>query len=744
MPLRVLLILTLLATCALPAAAIGVDSLPAPVRDALARSGGNRDELLKAYDLLPVERHAELNFLIANMPERDLTALTGRFLADTVEVACEARADMPWGGGVPEAIFFNDVLPYANLNEWRDDWRRRFFDEFRPLVEGCKTSGEAAVALNTKLFDEVGVVYSKGRPKADQSPLESIAAGKASCTGLSILLVDACRALGIPARIAGTPLWSDHSGNHTWVEVWDQGWHCLGAAESDALDKAWFTGKASRQDGSDPEQVIYAASFARTGLHFPLVWDRSLTYVPAVDVTGHYAPAVAGTLSLEDILALLGAAPLAQLLDDPRVASAGIGAGDIAAVRQVLWNKYAAEILGDTRRQDEVKGQQVTYGGKTMRYVAVRIGEKPAGGWPLYIAMHGGGGAPAQVNDSQWQQMQVYYRDSVKAGIYLAPRGVNDEWNLHWVDESFTCYDRIIENLIVFEGVDPNRVYLMGYSAGGDGAYQIPARAPDRWAAVAMSAGHPNGVPLANLADVPFLIQVGALDAAYDRNTVAAQYGVLLDGLARQFPGCYRHDCFIHAGRGHNFMDHDATGAPQAVYANPSEWLQKGDAATTHGVDTNSVHWLDQFTRAPLPREVVWDCGTTVDRSGAKMPGFWPTAGRGKSDYWIGLQGYTGEAPLEAGRIVAECEPSANAVTFTEIGNHAEILLHEKRFDLTRPVSVTVQGRRIERMPQPRLATMIRTLLDRGDPDYVFPAALSLTKNPEGDWLLEPEGAEGD
>ena len=42
----------------------------------------------------------------------------------------------------------------------------------------------------------------------------------ASCTGLSVLLVDALRAAGIPARFAGTPAWHDDRGNHSWVEVW--------------------------------------------------------------------------------------------------------------------------------------------------------------------------------------------------------------------------------------------------------------------------------------------------------------------------------------------------------------------------------------------------------------------------------------------------------------------------------------------------------------------------------------------
>ena len=39
---------------------------------------------------------------------------------------------------------------------------------------------------------------------------------------------------------------------------------------------------------------------------------------------------------------------------------------------------------------------------------------------------------------------------------------------------------------IVFEDVDPNRVYLLGYSAGGDGVYQLAPRMADRFAAASM------------------------------------------------------------------------------------------------------------------------------------------------------------------------------------------------------------------------------------------------------------------
>jgi hypothetical protein len=40
-----------------------------------------------------------------------------------------------------------------------------------------------------------------------------MATGLASCSGLSILLAGACRAVGVPARIVGTPMWSNGHGN---------------------------------------------------------------------------------------------------------------------------------------------------------------------------------------------------------------------------------------------------------------------------------------------------------------------------------------------------------------------------------------------------------------------------------------------------------------------------------------------------------------------------------------------------
>lgn len=88
----------------------------------------------------------------------------------------------------------------------------------------------------------------------------------ASCTGLSVLLVDACRAVGVPARLAGTPLWTNRSGNHSWVEIWDGKWHYTGAAEpvGGKLDQAWFTARAATARRDHRLHAIHATSFKRT------------------------------------------------------------------------------------------------------------------------------------------------------------------------------------------------------------------------------------------------------------------------------------------------------------------------------------------------------------------------------------------------------------------------------------------------------------------------------------------------
>ena len=250
----------------------------------------NQSQLLTALKGVQLAHRPGLAFLIQHMPVSDLQALSGEYLVRNVELAYEAIEKAAWGKQIPETVFFNDILPYANIDETREDWRAAMRERCLPIVKDCKTPGEAAQKLNRELFTLINVRYSTSRKKANQSPSESIEQSVASCTGLSILLSDACRSVGVPARLAGIPNWVNKPGNHTWVEVWDKQWQFTGAAEpaSEGLNHGWFSGDASLAKNDVPKHRVYATSFAETGMHFPMVWSPENRNVPGLNVTGRY------------------------------------------------------------------------------------------------------------------------------------------------------------------------------------------------------------------------------------------------------------------------------------------------------------------------------------------------------------------------------------------------------------------------------------------------------------------------
>ncbi len=235
------------------------------------------------------EEQRAIAFLIATLPGRDLRELNPDFIVENVRLALVARREFAWARDVPEEIFLNDVLPYAVLDEPRDPWRAEFLAKLRPVVAGCKTRREAILAVNAALKGITGVEYNTKRRAPNQSPADSMRQGVASCTGLSILLVDAFRAVGIPARIAGCATWVTVQGNHNWVEVWDNGWHFTEYyPDAKGLNHSWFLERAAYADPDRALTRIYATSWVSTGQAFPLVWNMRQRDVHAVDRTSAY------------------------------------------------------------------------------------------------------------------------------------------------------------------------------------------------------------------------------------------------------------------------------------------------------------------------------------------------------------------------------------------------------------------------------------------------------------------------
>jgi hypothetical protein len=659
------------------------------VEQALKRAKGNRKELEKALLQVPKDQRKGMAFLIENMPDSDLTSLKADFLLTNVEYAYKARKEVPWGKDIPEELFFNDVLPYANVDEKRDDWRKEFYELCMPIIKDCKTPTEAAEKLNRELFKKLKLGYSTQRRAPNQGPKESIESGKASCTGLSIVLSDAARAVCIPARLVGTPLWSDNRGNHTWVEIWDKGWHFTGACEPDpqGLDRGWFVGPASQAKKDVPEHAIYAASFKKNKQHFPLVWSPDYTGVPGLNVTDRYAKSIApdakaevakSAAAVKDLQAALDANPASlEPLPEKDFAKIPLTKEDAAKAREMLWNAHAA--LLKKERADEMKKAVIKHGELEMPFWFKTFGQKPKDGWSLYISLHGGGGAPKQVNDQQWENQKKLY--TLEEGIYLVPRAPTNTWNLWHQDHIDWMFARLIEDMIVFEGVNPNRVCILGYSAGGDGVYQMAPRMADRWAAAAMMAGHPNGVSMLSLRNVPFALQVGEKDSAYNRNKVAKEYGEKLDALRKDDPKGYEHFVKIHEGKPH--------------------WMDLEDRI--------ALPWMAKFTRNPVPERVVWkQTGPPHERS-----------------YWLGvpakdLKGDSLVIATRSGQVIE--------ITVVEKATKLLIRLDDRMMDLDKHVEVKRAGKTLFTGIAPRtIGTMLKTLATRGDPGLVFDAELEVT-----------------
>ena len=215
----------------------------------------------------------ELSYLLINMPAADRDTMSFELLMENVTYAHLARERFPWAKSLPTELYLSDVLPYHVVDEVRDAWRKELYELFTPIVDTCKTIEEAHHAVNLLIPELTGVHYNTLREKTNQSPRESMRQGMASCTGLAILLADALRSVGIPARFAGTASWHDNRGNHSWTEVWIDGkWRVTEYYLPSQLDHLWFMADASKARPEDRRYAIYATRFGEAPDWFPMVW----------------------------------------------------------------------------------------------------------------------------------------------------------------------------------------------------------------------------------------------------------------------------------------------------------------------------------------------------------------------------------------------------------------------------------------------------------------------------------------
>ena len=428
-----------------------------------------------------------------------------------------------------------------------------------------------------------------------------------------------------------------------------------------------------------------------------------------------------------DVAVWMDAALDGKLLPVPEDGDALVR-GDVAAEEASLWKAYkdAARRAGWDKQllgvpasvgemikgngKLEIKASQLRSGDKVMPYTFMVKGEKPEAGWPLFISMHGGGRHHGKgeieahgwdVNSREWQaQMNLTAKVYKPAGLYFLPRMADDRMGRWWHKHNIDIFTRMIRHAILFNEVDPNRIYIMGISQGGYGSCHLAPLLADQFAAAGPMAGGMMTVT-ENLRNLPFRSDIGEFDKAYDRIKLANKLHDRIDSHKTDDPEGYKNLLAIQKGKG-------------------------------HGIDySKSPAWLAVQTRDPHPGKVVWRCH---GKDGIFRESF----------YWISLTDPPTKGEIS---IVATLDKDANSVEVIaeeiipseEKGvaamrrplESSKIIVHlnDKMLDLDKEIAVQLNGvEAFKGMIERSRGTMMRNLVKRGDVNYAVPAEVIVGK----------------
>ena len=343
-------------------------------------------------------------------------------------------------------------------------------------------------------------------------------------------------------------------------------------------------------------------------------------------------------------------------------------------IEKNIYNDFKKEII--VTRSGEMEDRVIELKDKKIKFDIKHFGEQGEDGWSLFISLHGGGGTTENENNRLWNRHKTLYE--LEDGILFTPRSPSNTWNMWFQSHVDTFFNRIIQNMIAFHNVDPNKIYIMGRSAGGDGIYQVAPRMADRFAAAAMSAGHPNDSSPLGLRNTAFTIHMGENDSLYNRNDMAVKWGNDLRKLNEEDPEGYRYYIKIYKNKGH--------------------WMDN--------LEASALDWMSDFIRNPYPSKVVWKQGNVLH----------------KRFYWL-----RNEDPSFGDLI--ECNIDDQIITvLSSSSSKITIQLNDDLVDMNREITVNYLGRQLFKGFVYRDIDIIkRSIREYGDPKSVYYGEIRLT-----------------
>jgi hypothetical protein len=363
-----------------------------------------------------------------------------------------------------------------------------------------------------------------------------------------------------------------------------------------------------------------------------------------------------------------------------------------AQVRAIVWEALKASnqpgLLSDyngkvVRNKEKVSPWKI-------RDVLASNDSKPAKGWGLVIAMHGGGGRVFDTplhksgNDTAWDHMFHYYFDQELQGYgyrYLSLRAPDNIWNGFYTDYMYPLIDNLVRAQLLYGDIDPNRVYVMGCSHGGYGAFAIGSKMTDRFAHIHAGAAAPTEgeFSLPNLRNTPMSVVLGGLDTKYGRLKLVQQLKEDVAKLKREPPAELKFPMTIVIKDG---VDHKGTG------------------------DWDAFQHMVESKRDPIPKHLTWKLtDTMID-----------------SFFWLGTSAPAKDLEVEATLAGNKLEVETGG-SFKDLF----VYLDGRLVNLSAPLELVVNG---TVLPDVHLKPTFRTLCDtmwhRGDSHLAFSVKVAI------------------
>ncbi|MHC4974213.1 MAG: dienelactone hydrolase family protein [Planctomycetota bacterium] len=313
----------------------------------------------------------------------------------------------------------------------------------------------------------------------------------------------------------------------------------------------------------------------------------------------------------------------------------------------------------------------------------------------LVMSLHGGGEGAGGA-DTNW---------SLKGCMTIGPQGLlihGDNWNRVHGEKQILS---LIEIAKAQWDVDPDRVFVMGFSMGGTGSWHMAGRFPDLFAGAAPCNGVIMANPvsqlqtkeevqsiqyglLPNVYNLPIYFCTGSVDKNCRPGTFLYAWDEILE-LRKEYPEGFRDIRFeYHEGVAHAF----GPGQPG-----------------------KALKWLAQQKRNSFPQKLVWLYAANPH----PLPDEKDTTRRYQKHtfYWI-----RHDHPADRMEIIATRD--GNEFDVSLIGAEAEglyVMLNPQMIDVKEEVVVRLEGKEVYRgKPVPDVRTIVESLDSKLDKTLTF------------------------